>query len=78
MKCDQDDDDLYVMLWYQQRKDGQMILMGYNYDVNPADYEEQFKDRIEIKRTSRKNGSLIIKNVDQSDSAVYFCAARAQ
>ncbi|CAK6960204.1 T-cell receptor beta-2 chain C region%2C partial [Scomber scombrus] len=75
IECSQDDDSLYVMLWYQQRENGQMALMGYNYDVNPADYEKKFKDRIEIERPSRLNGTLIIKSVDHSDSAVYFCAA---
>lgn len=76
-KCSHDDGSLYVMLWYQQRAGGPMSLLGYKYDTNPALYEERFEGRAEILRESQTSGSLILRGVAESDSAVYFCSARA-
>uniref|UniRef100_A0A9J8AFN9 Immunoglobulin V-set domain-containing protein n=1 Tax=Cyprinus carpio carpio TaxID=630221 RepID=A0A9J8AFN9_CYPCA len=49
-------------------------LMGYlNYDNENKELE--FEKKIKLDGDGQKNGTLIISNLMQNDSAVYFCAA---
>ena len=78
--CSHDDSSLTVMLWYQHQQNSQsMILIGYTVLMGDPNYEDQFKgSRFQIKREDTLKGSLIIQQLNTSDSAVYFCAASTQ
>lgn len=76
IQCSHDDNNLDIMLWYQQRTDSAMALIGYSYNMNEPNNEDGFKDRFKQIRQSTTNGNLTIFSVLQTDSAVYFCAAR--
>ncbi|KAL6477495.1 hypothetical protein MHYP_G00133300 [Metynnis hypsauchen] len=75
--CSHDDSSLPVMLWYQQKRDSSaMALIGYTYGTNEPKYEDEFKKQFQLKRKTDKEGDLIISELLQSDSAVYYCAAK--
>ncbi|KAL7862330.1 hypothetical protein SRHO_G00137710 [Serrasalmus rhombeus] len=77
IKCSHDDSNLPVMLWYQQKRDSiAMALIGYTYGPNDPTYEDGFKKRFHLKRKTDQKGDLIISELLQSDSAVYYCAAK--
>ncbi|KAI5102592.1 hypothetical protein C0J45_7944 [Silurus meridionalis] len=74
--CSHEDTNLDIMLWYQRKIDNKMALIGYSYNMNEPNNENDFKERFKQNRKSTKEGNLTISNVLQSDSAVYYCAAR--
>lgn len=78
INCSHDDQNLVVMLWYQQREDSpSLTLIGYGYETSP-NYEPKFKDQVKLTRKSAVKGTLHIQSANLSHSAVYFCAASAQ
>uniref|UniRef100_A0A8C1FUV6 Ig-like domain-containing protein n=1 Tax=Cyprinus carpio TaxID=7962 RepID=A0A8C1FUV6_CYPCA len=73
--CTHNIPNYYRILWYKQSPD--MLgfkLMGYlNYDNENKELE--FEKKIKLDGDGQNNGTLIISNLMQNDSAVYFCAA---
>lgn len=79
INCSHDDSGRPAMLWYQQRKASQsMILIGFGYGTEIQTYEGQFEEQFELRRESTLKGALIVRRATPSHSAVYFCAASAQ
>ena len=76
IQCSHDDNNLDYMYWYQQNNHGVMGLIGYTISaISDPNNEDGFKDRFTLSRQSTLAGSLTISNLQQSDSAVYYCAA---
>ena len=79
IKCEHDDDNLYVMLWYQRRpQNNTLSLIGYSYYPNDPIYEEVFKDQFEMTMESKLKGALVRRKAEANDSGEYFCAASTQ
>uniref|UniRef100_A0A3B1ITC7 Ig-like domain-containing protein n=1 Tax=Astyanax mexicanus TaxID=7994 RepID=A0A3B1ITC7_ASTMX len=76
IKCSHDDNNLPVMLWYQQKNENtSMNFIGYCLTSGNPVKEEGFKERFDLKRDGDVKGDLIISKLVSSDSAVYYCAA---
>uniref|UniRef100_A0A087XVA4 Immunoglobulin heavy variable 4-9 n=1 Tax=Poecilia formosa TaxID=48698 RepID=A0A087XVA4_POEFO len=70
----------YGMNWVKQPAGKPLEWMGYIYTHGRnTDYSSSFQDRIEITRdNSNSMVSLRLSNLSPEDSAVYYCARRAQ
>ncbi|CAJ1074736.1 T-cell receptor beta-1 chain C region [Xyrichtys novacula] len=75
INCEHNDTALTFMLWYQQKKESPALsLIAYGYKDSPA-YGPGFDKQFELTKESAVKRSLIVKRVNTSLSAVYFCAA---
>ncbi|CAJ1074715.1 hypothetical protein F2P81_003054 [Xyrichtys novacula] len=75
MTCKHDDTSLPVMLWYRQKKDNSLTLIGYAVGKGTPSYEGRFEEEYTLTKESSESGALIVKNTNLSHSAVYYCAA---
>ncbi|MED6274637.1 hypothetical protein CHARACLAT_018300 [Characodon lateralis] len=78
--CSHERTDYRVILWYQQSPgDTAMKLIGYLHYQNPSiedAYKKAFGMSGDLGGNTAKNASLIIQTLEQSHTAVYYCAAR--
>ncbi|KAI3367352.1 hypothetical protein L3Q82_026159 [Scortum barcoo] len=69
---------VYVWVLSSPPGDTAMKLIGFlNFQAVTMEdqYKEQFNISGDLGGTHKKNGSLVIKRVEQKHSAVYYCAA---
>ncbi|XP_064816527.1 immunoglobulin lambda-1 light chain-like [Oncorhynchus masou masou] len=74
--CDISKDEGYYVIWYKQVPGGapQYVLRFYRTHSSPNEYGSGFSsDRFTSKATSDKDYQFIISNVEETDSAVYYC-----
>ncbi|KAL0993515.1 hypothetical protein UPYG_G00109000 [Umbra pygmaea] len=74
--CDITKDEGNYVYWYKQVPGGapQYILRFHYSDSYVDEYGSGFSsDRFTSKATSNKDYQLIISNVEETDSAVYYC-----
>ncbi|XP_031669971.1 immunoglobulin lambda-1 light chain-like [Oncorhynchus kisutch] len=74
--CDITIDESYVVNWYKQVPGGApQYVLRYHYTLDsPNEYGSGFSsDRFTSKATSDKDYQFIISNVEETDSAVYYC-----
>jgi len=60
--------------WYRHNQGQEFTFMGYLLLKGPSP-EKEFTEKIEMSGDGQNDGSLSIKSLSSSDSAVYFCAA---
>uniref|UniRef100_A0A8C7J8Q1 Immunoglobulin lambda-1 light chain n=1 Tax=Oncorhynchus kisutch TaxID=8019 RepID=A0A8C7J8Q1_ONCKI len=74
--CDITKYESQYVLWYKQVPGGapQYVLRFYRTHGSPDEYGSGFSsDRFTSKATSDKDYQFIISNVEETDSAVYYC-----
>ncbi|KAJ3613132.1 hypothetical protein NHX12_019384 [Muraenolepis orangiensis] len=76
IKCEHDDSDFNMMLWYRQQRPSSNLLslICYNYVASDPTYEAEFKGRFEMRRESVTRGTLVRLRAEANDSGEYFCA----
>uniref|UniRef100_A0A3P8Y7L1 Ig-like domain-containing protein n=1 Tax=Esox lucius TaxID=8010 RepID=A0A3P8Y7L1_ESOLU len=77
--CDISKDESNYVNWYKQVPGGppQFVLRFYHSHASPDKYGTGFSsDHFTSKATSNKDYQFIINNVEESDSAVYYCHTR--
>nr|CAB39548.1 T-cell receptor beta chain [Gadus morhua] len=74
--CSHDDSSYPLMYWYQRKDESpSLTLIGFGYESSTQNYEDRFEERLNITRESVLQGTLVLTEAAESDSAVYFCAA---
>ncbi|XP_038844247.1 immunoglobulin lambda-1 light chain-like [Salvelinus namaycush] len=74
--CDITEDEGNYVNWYKQVPGGapQYVLRFHRTHASPDEYGSGFSsDRFTSKATSDKDYQFIISNVEETDSAVYYC-----
>uniref|UniRef100_A0A4W3IZI8 Ig-like domain-containing protein n=1 Tax=Callorhinchus milii TaxID=7868 RepID=A0A4W3IZI8_CALMI len=76
LRCYQKDTDYQTMLWYLQRHQGGLTLIGYVLMSSPT-METDFKPDYNITQTKdKKNSSLEFSIGKAAQEGAYYCAAR--
>ncbi|RVE57551.1 hypothetical protein OJAV_G00217350 [Oryzias javanicus] len=80
ISCSHSRTDYRQMLWYQ-RPAGRstMRLIGYLYHKDSTleeGFQKDFSFSGDLSGDTEKNSSLVIRNTEQNQNAVYYCAAR--
>nr|AAA61563.1 T-cell receptor homolog [Heterodontus francisci] len=75
MHCFQNDTSDSYMYWYRQQSGAGLLLIVTSIGTSDTSPEEGFKERFKVTRPDLKTCSLKILRVDQTDRAVYYCAA---
>uniref|UniRef100_A0A671SDK2 Ig-like domain-containing protein n=1 Tax=Sinocyclocheilus anshuiensis TaxID=1608454 RepID=A0A671SDK2_9TELE len=64
-----------IILWYKQTQANHgFILLGYIWNKHNVS-EDNFSQKIKLDGYGTKSGSLKIKDLEASDSVMYYCAA---
>ncbi|KAK9960006.1 hypothetical protein ABG768_010087 [Culter alburnus] len=64
----------YVMYWYRQRPGETMRLIVITSAGSDPDFGDIDKDKFEPDKRNAESGSLMVKNLEPEDSAIYFCS----
>ncbi|GCC16968.1 hypothetical protein chiPu_0017407 [Chiloscyllium punctatum] len=75
MHCYQNDTNENYMYWYRKHRGAGLELIVTSIFGSEPTFEESFKKRFEVTRTSQKSCSLKIRSLVPTDTAVYYCAA---
>ncbi|XP_067882236.1 uncharacterized protein [Heterodontus francisci] len=75
MHCFQNDTNENYMYWYRQHSGAGLQLIVTSVGTSDSTPAEGFKERFKATRPDLKTCSLKILRVDQTDRAVYYCAA---
>ncbi|XP_067882220.1 uncharacterized protein [Heterodontus francisci] len=75
MHCFQNDTNENYMYWYRQHSGAGLQLIVTSVGTSDSMPEDGFKERFKATRPDLKTCSLKILRVDQTDRAVYYCAA---
>ncbi|XP_077477634.1 uncharacterized protein LOC144090176 [Stigmatopora argus] len=67
------DVSFYDILWYKQDRLGVTVLLGKDTIFWKTYPEEDFLGKVDFSGDSRWRSSLIIRNLNLNDSAVYLC-----
>ncbi|KAL7872941.1 hypothetical protein AOLI_G00120120 [Acnodon oligacanthus] len=75
IECSHSDSAYIAVLWYQQKSNSAALaLIGYTVGKGNPNNEERFQERFTLNRQTTVEGDLTISELQQSDSAVYYCA----
>ncbi|KAL1246841.1 hypothetical protein QQF64_034798 [Cirrhinus molitorella] len=76
LKCNHDDGSYYYMYWYRQRGQGELSLVAFSTGKDTVETVAPFTETKHVmKRPDIKESSLVIKNLAEEDSGIYFCAS---
>lgn len=73
--CRHDIPSYFLILWYKFPQDSLGLKLMGSLNGETENIETEFTNKAILRGNGRKNGTLMIKNLMESDSAVYFCAA---
>ncbi|KAL6477492.1 hypothetical protein MHYP_G00133270 [Metynnis hypsauchen] len=74
IECNHSDSTYTTVLWYQQKSNSTALdLIGYTVGKGNPNNEDRFKQRFTLNRQTTVEGDLTISELQQSDSAVYYC-----
>ncbi|KAK9960005.1 hypothetical protein ABG768_010086 [Culter alburnus] len=62
------------MYWYRQRPGETMRLIVLTIAGSDPDFGDVDKDKFEAHKSVADRGSLVVKDLEPEDSAIYFCS----
>ncbi|KAL1258064.1 hypothetical protein QQF64_011308, partial [Cirrhinus molitorella] len=77
MNCTHNKGSTYrLMYWYRQRQGQTMRLVAFTTSYTPPEYEDSEANKFLANKTIAESGFLTVKNLEPSDSAIYFCSQK--